>query len=296
MRAVSKALGAGLLAMAAARPARLAAATGRGRGSRRPRLRPPPSPRRQPGPGSATEPTAGRCPSTGSSPYQEPVIGGNYGGYIGMAGNWARTEGCKTGNFLAWSPANAGQANTNYTKYHIGIGTGVYWYMGGPGVDPHWNGTTTEASNWGAAAGGVGARGDEEPARSPTRCSGPTSRCRGSQPAPRQRLEQRLHLAVQRRDRAAAPSPRPSTGRCSTGSRPTSPSHSKYKVGVYSAAPIWPQHLRHRHSDARSRTPTSGPTAGDLAPVGRARPAGACTARRRARSSSAGRPRRASTR
>jgi hypothetical protein len=86
----------------------------------------------------------------GSAPYHEPVIGGGYGGYIGMAGNWARTEGCRTGNFLAWSSANSAQANTNYTKYHVGIGTGVYWYMGGPGVDPHWNGTTTEASKWGA--------------------------------------------------------------------------------------------------------------------------------------------------
>ena len=79
-----------------------------------------------------------------------------------MAGNWARMEGCKTGNFLAWSSTNSAQANTNYTKYHVGIGTGVYWYMGGPGVDPHWNGTTAEASKWGAVAGGGRARGDEE--------------------------------------------------------------------------------------------------------------------------------------
>ena len=88
---------------------------------------------------------------TGSAPYHEPVLGGPYGGYIGMAGNWARWAGCKTGNFLAWSSANSAQANVNFTKYHLGIGTGVYWYMGGPGVDPHWNGTTAEASAWGAA-------------------------------------------------------------------------------------------------------------------------------------------------
>jgi hypothetical protein len=88
---------------------------------------------------------------TGSAPYHEPVTGGSYGGYIGMAGNWARMEGCGTGNFLAWAPANSAQANLNYTKYHIGIGTGVYWYMGGPGVDPHWNGTVAEATKWGAA-------------------------------------------------------------------------------------------------------------------------------------------------
>ena len=87
---------------------------------------------------------------TGSAPYQEPHIGGQYGGYIGMAGNWARTEGCNTGNFLDWSSANSAQANTNYSTYHLGIGTGVYWYMGGPGVDPHYNGTTAEAGKWGA--------------------------------------------------------------------------------------------------------------------------------------------------
>jgi hypothetical protein len=87
---------------------------------------------------------------TGSAPYHEPVIGGAYGGYIGMAGNWARWAGCRTGNFLAWSSANSAQANVNYTRYHVGIGTGVYWYMGGPGVDPHWNGTPGEAYNWGA--------------------------------------------------------------------------------------------------------------------------------------------------
>src|ERR1700722_9410535 len=88
---------------------------------------------------------------TGTGPYFEPVIGGHYSAYIGMAGNWARTEGCTTGNFLAWSSANSAQANVNFTKYHGGFGTGVYWYMGGPGVDPHWNGSTTEAYRWGVA-------------------------------------------------------------------------------------------------------------------------------------------------
>ena len=86
---------------------------------------------------------------TGTGPYKEPVLGTGYGGYMGMAGNWARTLGCSTGNFLAWTPVNAGQANANFRTYHVGVGTGVYWYMGGPGVDPHWNGTTTEAFQWG---------------------------------------------------------------------------------------------------------------------------------------------------
>ena len=85
---------------------------------------------------------------TGSPPYQEPKIGGRYGGYIGMTGSWAYWLGCR-GGFTTWAPANVQQANTNYTNYGAGIGLGVYWFMGGPGVDPNYNGTTTEAYGWG---------------------------------------------------------------------------------------------------------------------------------------------------
>jgi len=87
---------------------------------------------------------------SGDAPFTTPAVGGKYGGYIGMAGNWARQLGCSTGNFLAWTSVNAAQASENYMTYHLGVGTGVYWYMGGPGVDPDYNGTTAEASAWGA--------------------------------------------------------------------------------------------------------------------------------------------------
>jgi hypothetical protein len=86
-------------------------------------------------------------PVPGRAPYRMPVIGGAYGGYIGMTGNWARWIGC--GKIVVWSATNSAQANTNYRVYHKGIGTGVYWFMGGPGVDPHYNGTTSEAYAWG---------------------------------------------------------------------------------------------------------------------------------------------------
>jgi hypothetical protein len=89
-------------------------------------------------------------PITGPAPWPMTHLTGSYGGYIGMAGNWARTENCSTGNFLAYAPANAAQALDNYVHHAIGIGIGVYWYMGGPGVDPHWNGTAAEATTWGA--------------------------------------------------------------------------------------------------------------------------------------------------
>jgi hypothetical protein len=85
----------------------------------------------------------------GSAPYSMPHLGGAYGGYIGMTGSWSYWLGCK-GGFIAFSSANAAQAHTNFTTYHKGIGDAVYWFMGGPGVDPHWNGSSAEAYAWGA--------------------------------------------------------------------------------------------------------------------------------------------------
>jgi hypothetical protein len=174
---------------------------------------------------------------TGSAPYHEPVTGGSYGGYIGMAGNWARMEGCGTGNFLAWAPANSAQANLNYTKYHIGIGTGVYWYMGGPGVDPHWNGTASEASTWGAlqAARALSAMKSrtvtypvvwadiEMPGIEPALDNGWNTVY--SSPCSERAVAGYISASV---DRAEF-----------NGFASYLTSHSKYKVGVYSAAPIW---------------------------------------------------------
>ncbi len=84
---------------------------------------------------------------SGSAPYSEPAIGGPYGGYIGMTGNWAKWAGCK-GKLVVWSAANASQAAANHAGGD-GIGTGAYWFMAGPGVDPHYNGGTSEAYKWG---------------------------------------------------------------------------------------------------------------------------------------------------
>jgi len=86
-------------------------------------------------------------PVPSGTPYRMPVIGGAYAGYIGMTGNWANLAGCH--KIVVWSAANSAQANTNYRVYHKGIGTGVYWFMGGPGVDPHYKGTASEAYAWG---------------------------------------------------------------------------------------------------------------------------------------------------
>jgi hypothetical protein len=173
----------------------------------------------------------------GQAPYKVPVMGGTYGGYIGMAGNWARVEGCKTGNFLAWSSTNSAQANTDYSTYHVGIGTGVYWYMGGPGVDPHWNGTTGEASAWGAAqaADALAAMKSlhvtypvvwadiELPGIAPAPDNGWNSRY--SSPCSGKVVQSYVPIAV---DRAEF-----------SGFAAYIAAHSKYKVGVYSAPSVW---------------------------------------------------------
>jgi hypothetical protein len=86
--------------------------------------------------------------ATGSGPYGEPVIGGSYGGYMGMIGSWEWWLGCP-GRFLAWSAVDSAQANTNLDRFNRGVGTGAYWFMGGPGVDPSYNGSASEAYAWG---------------------------------------------------------------------------------------------------------------------------------------------------
>jgi hypothetical protein len=85
----------------------------------------------------------------GPKPYREPAIGGSYGGYIGMIGNWANWQRC--GGNVVWSKTDSRDAHTNYVTYHKGIGVGAYWFMAGPGVDPRYNGRPSEAAAWGGA-------------------------------------------------------------------------------------------------------------------------------------------------
>jgi hypothetical protein len=153
-----------------------------------------------------------------------------------MAGNWARWQGCQAGSFLAWSGANSAQADADYSRGG-GIGTGVYWYMGGPGVDPDYNGTAAEATAWGveqAAHALVDAASDrvtypvlfmdiEEPGISPAPDNGwtdvYTSPCSGA---------------------ARAGHVSPALDRAEfDGFADYLTSHSHYKAGVYSDAVTW---------------------------------------------------------
>ncbi len=90
----------------------------------------------------------------GTGPYNEPVKGdcsstdGPYGEYIGEMGSYENWQGCTTSG-LAWVQSNYNMANDNIMQYGVGIGAAGYWFAAGPGRDPNYNGTTSEAMTWG---------------------------------------------------------------------------------------------------------------------------------------------------
>jgi hypothetical protein len=90
----------------------------------------------------------------GKGPYTEPDgycgngTEGPYGEYIGEIGSFLNWKGCTTSG-LAWDQANYNMANDNLVKYGTGLGAAAYWFAAGPGRDPHYNGTTSEAMTWG---------------------------------------------------------------------------------------------------------------------------------------------------
>jgi Protein of unknown function (DUF4232) len=92
----------------------------------------------------------------GNGPYTEPVgdcangTHGYYGEYIGEMGSYLNWKGCTTSG-LNWIQANYNMANDNLVKYHVGLGAAAYWFAAGPGRDPHYDGTVTEATAWGVA-------------------------------------------------------------------------------------------------------------------------------------------------
>ena len=91
----------------------------------------------------------------GSAPYSEPVPSGHvtegrYGFYGAEVGNYFNWQGCGAGHNVPTSQ-NVHAANTNLVTYATGVGTAAYWMLAGAGADPHYNGTTTEASSFGAS-------------------------------------------------------------------------------------------------------------------------------------------------
>ncbi|MGI8696774.1 MAG: hypothetical protein ACR2JQ_09005 [Mycobacteriales bacterium] len=85
-------------------------------------------------------------------PYVQPAYPARLGGYVGEVGSWARWQGCPT--TLFYNATDYAAANANYYRYHLGVGSSVYWMLGGPGVDPATPGrtpTVDQAYAWGAA-------------------------------------------------------------------------------------------------------------------------------------------------
>jgi len=72
---------------------------------------------------------------------------GKFGGYTGEAGGYWTVNDCSATNQYNYTAAP--DAYTNINSYGDGIGVGEYWFGGGPGMDPNYNGTTSEASAWG---------------------------------------------------------------------------------------------------------------------------------------------------
>ncbi len=90
----------------------------------------------------------------GKGPYTEPVsdcsagTAGPYGEYIGEVGSFQYWKSCTTSG-LNWVQSNYDMANDNAVDYGTGLGAAAYWFAAGPGRDPDYNGTTSEATIWG---------------------------------------------------------------------------------------------------------------------------------------------------
>ena len=90
----------------------------------------------------------------GRGPYTEPRgdcgngTAGPYGEYMGETGSFMNWQGCTTSG-LAWNQANYNMATDNVVDHGIGLGAAAYWFAAGPGRDPHYNGTASEAMAWG---------------------------------------------------------------------------------------------------------------------------------------------------
>jgi hypothetical protein len=90
----------------------------------------------------------------GHGPYTEPRgycddgTVGPYGEYIGETGSFMNWQGCTTSG-LAWNQTNYTMATDNVVEDGTGLGAAAYWFAAGPGRDPHYNGTASEATTWG---------------------------------------------------------------------------------------------------------------------------------------------------
>lgn len=98
---------------------------------------------------------------TGSGPYTVPfsngVSDGTLGAYYGQVGDYQLVNGCSNG-FFGFNQTTAKDAQANQLDYGAGMGTSVFFTLGGPGADPSWNSTSSEAYAWGARQANAAAK------------------------------------------------------------------------------------------------------------------------------------------
>jgi hypothetical protein len=93
-----------------------------------------------------------------NAPLDEPVVGGDYGGYFGELGTFYDVLGeshsaCVPLEYRYFNSTNASDAAWDYDEFGAGVGAGGYFFMAGPGKDPGFNDTASEASSWGELQG-----------------------------------------------------------------------------------------------------------------------------------------------
>jgi hypothetical protein len=83
----------------------------------------------------------------GDYPYTEPGTGTRFASYGGEIGTWTNWQGCTSGLALNMTDVDAVNADESADPSIPGLY--FYWFMAGPGADPHYDGTTSEAFAWG---------------------------------------------------------------------------------------------------------------------------------------------------
>ena len=198
-------------------------------------------------------------PVPGSAPYSMPFLGGAYGGYIGMTGNWAYWLGCKAGlPRLLRDQRRAGAHQLRHLPHgrRRRCRTGSW---AGPASTRTTTGRTAEASAWGAQQAARALADIANGAIDYPVVSGWTSNCPASRPPPTTAgttcTPRRAAESSRQRDVPAAVDRADFNGFATYIA-----AHSPYKAGVYSAPGVWTSIFGTGQPPPRSRTPTSGPT------------------------------------
>ena len=100
---------------------------------------------------TSTGPIYGNTFRDSISPYHTTSLGGAYGGYLPELAQWQGLTGCAQ-PALSQNTADGGPANANASD-GAGVGEVAVYMLGGPGADPNYNGTTSEAVAWGEDQG-----------------------------------------------------------------------------------------------------------------------------------------------